>query len=284
MSASVSGQRFKRVNAGSGHSYLLDGRTVPGVTTVIGQLDKPALVNWAARETAAYADEHWARLSGMRSADRIRELEGARYQKNRAAVIKGNRLHALGQRLAQGEQVDAPAEIFPHVEAYARFLDQWGFETVATEVPVCRTDYRYAGTLDLIVESDRFGRVLLDVKTGKGVYAETALQTTAYRYCDLMLIEQERRGPRGGKLPSEWVEQPMPAVDRCMVAHVREDVVELVPLVSDRHLWAVFLHLLEIHETWARRIDFKHREDPAFSPVVGAPIYPEDKDEEGTPR
>ena len=55
--------RFARRNVGKSHSYTLDGRRIHGVTTVIGTLDKPALVDWAARETAAYADEHWTRLS-----------------------------------------------------------------------------------------------------------------------------------------------------------------------------------------------------------------------------
>ena len=272
----MTGARFVRVNAGNGHSYLLDGHTIPGVTTVIGQLDKPALVTWAARETAAYADEHWARLSGMRSADRIRELEGARYQTNRGAVIKGNRIHALGQRLANGEQIDAPAEIFPHVQSYARFLDAWELETLRTETPVCRTDYRYGGTLDLIARSDKLGTVLIDIKTGKRAYAEVALQLTAYRYCDLALREVPRRGPRGGKLPSEWVEDTLPTIDRCAVALVHEDTVEMIPVVSDRHVWASFLHLLEIYETWGRRNDFKHREHPAFAPVIGDAIHPED--------
>ena len=106
-----------RKNQGSGHSYELDGRWIPGVTTVIGAvLDKPALVSWAARETAAYADEHWARLSGMRSADRIVELERARYATNKKATQKGHRIHALAERIQAGETVDVPTEILADVE------------------------------------------------------------------------------------------------------------------------------------------------------------------------
>ena len=34
--------------------------------------------------------------------------------------------------------------------------------------------------------------------------------------------------------------------------------------------------MLEIYETWGRRNDFKHREHPAFAPVIGDAIHPED--------
>jgi hypothetical protein len=36
----------RRVNRGRGHSYLLDGAPVPGVTTILGQgMPKPALID-----------------------------------------------------------------------------------------------------------------------------------------------------------------------------------------------------------------------------------------------
>jgi hypothetical protein len=48
----------RRVNSGRGHSYLLDGQKVDGVTTVIGNgIPKPALINWAAGTIASYVGE-----------------------------------------------------------------------------------------------------------------------------------------------------------------------------------------------------------------------------------
>lgn len=267
--------RFVRKNAGTSHSYALDGARIPGVTTVIGILDKPALVNWAARETAIYADENWDKLAAMRSGDRIQLLEKARYNTNRKAVVKGNRIHALGERLAHGEAVDAPLEIRSQVEAYARFLDAWDLTTVATETPVCHTEWAYGGTFDLIARSPRFGTSLMDIKTGKGVYSEVALQLNAYANCDLRLVEEVVTGPRGGT-SSQWREAPMIAPDSLLVAHVLEDTVEMVPVKLDPSIFEAFLHMLEIFETWHKRTSWDFRDEPTYEAVIGKPLYPED--------
>lgn len=267
--------RFVRKNAGTSHSYTLDGLRIPGVTTVIGILDKPALVGWAARETAIYTDENWDKLAGMRSGDRIPLMEKARFNTNRKAVVKGNRIHNLGEQLANGVTVDVPLEIRSQVEAYAKFLDDWGLTTVATETPVCSTEWAFGGTFDLITESDRFGRSLMDIKTGKGVYAEVALQENAYANCDLRLIPKEIVGPRGG-IKTEWVEAPMPPIDTLLVAHVLEDTVEMVPVKLDPTIFEAFLHMLEIFETWHKRTGWDFRDDDTYDPPIGKPVYVED--------
>lgn len=271
--------RFQRKNHGTSHSYTLDGQLVPGVTTICGVLDKPALVTWAARETAAYADDNWARLSEMRSADRIAALEKARFQTNRKATTKGTRIHAMAEQLAHGKEVTVPVEIRPQVEAVARFLDQWEWETVVTESPVANTSYRYAGTADAVLHNDRFGNVLLDWKTGKGIYDEVALQLAAYKNCDLRLEEQTTIGPRGGK-KTEWVEAAMPQIDQCMVAHVHEESIELHPVVTDDSVFTMFLYELELLEGWVKRTSWRYRSDDSFSPTIGDPIWPETGDPE----
>lgn len=269
--------RFQRKNHGNSHSYTLDGKLVPGVTTICGVLDKPALVNWAAKETAAYADDNWARLSEMRSADRIAAMEKARFQTNRKATTKGSRIHAMAEALAHGQEVEVPPEIRPQVEAVARFLDSWAFETVITESPVANTAYMYAGTADAVLRNDRFGTILLDWKTGKGVYDEVALQLAAYKNCDLRLVEEVTVGPRGGK-KSSWVEKPMVAVDQCMVAHVHEESVELHPVETGDDVYSMFLYELELFEGWVKRTSWRYRSDPSFAPTIGDPVWPEDSE------
>lgn len=260
---------FSRRDDGNRHSYLLNGRTVPGVTSIIGILDKPALVQWAADESAAYADEHWARLSEMRSADRIKEIARARFAANRKSIWRGHRIHRAAEQLARegSTEVEVAPEYLPGVEAYAKLLDDHGFRSVMVEAPVASTTYQYAGTLDTVVESDRWGRVLLDVKTGKGVYAEVALQLAAYRYADLCLVRDE---------DGEWREQEMPQVDRCMVAHIRDTTVELVPVDVTPTIYAAFLTLLDVHNLWIRRTSYRHRDDPDYSYPIGQAIFPED--------
>lgn len=257
------------------HSYTLDGETVPGVTSVIGLLDKPALVTWAARETAAYADEHWERLSQLRSADRIAELERARYQSNRKAIVKGHRVHAMAEDLQHGRDVQVPPELATYVQPVARLLDMWQMESVATEQPLAHTEHLYAGTFDSIVKSPKLGTVLMDWKTGKGVYDEVGLQLAAYRYANLRLIEKPQTGPRGGKLPSLWEEAPMIPVDACYVVHVQDGTATLHPVEAGPEVYEVFLALVDIYHDWHTRTAWAFRGKPSYAPLIGEPIWPE---------
>lgn len=278
-------QRFKRRNHGNGHSYTLDGHKIPGVTTVIGDvLAKPGLVTWAARATAQYAIDNWAHLSGLKSIPRYEELQDAPNRTRNKAADQGKRIHALAEKVAKGLEVEVPDELLVPVDAYARFLDRWGFETVVTEAPVCNLGYRYGGTLDLICTSDRFGTALVDTKTGKGIYDDHALQQAAYRYADVYLREVPQVGPRGGKKPSLWVEEPMPVIDTVLIAHVTGDTVDLKPIRAGEDVFDVFLYALELYETWIKRVGWKHRDAPTYSPTVGPTIYPEmTLDSEGFP-
>lgn len=275
--------RFTRRNHGKGHSYLLDGHKVPGVTTVLGVLDKPALVDWAARMTATHAVENWERLTGMSPIDRFEELKGARWAVNKKATTSGKRIHALGERVAHGESLTdvAEPELRHAVQAYADTLDAWGFEPLMLETACANSSYRYAGTFDGIFKSDRLGTVLVDIKTGKRVYSETAMQLAAYAHADLVSVEVPQVGPRGGKKPSIWEEAPMPAIDGAIVIHIAQEtdsspaMVEVRPVDVGEEVFSAFLYCLEIYETWIKRTDPKHRETAAYAPPIGEAIFPE---------
>ena len=268
--------RFERKKAGSGHRYTLDGFEIPGVTTIIGTLDKPALINWAADQSATYAVENWARLSEIPLIERHKQIKNARNQRNREAIVKGNRIHALAEKLQKGLEVEVPAAIEPQVEAVARFMDDWEIQTIHTETPVCNTDYRYGGTLDTISTAPRLGTVLLDWKTGKGVYDETALQLAAYQHADLALAAREVVGPRGGR-KTVYDEISMPPVDGCYVAHVLADAIELHPVTTDDQVFRAFQHLRMVYAMWIERVGWKYRDTPTYAPTIHKPIYLEDR-------
>lgn len=273
---------LERKNRGSSHSYTIDGEWVPGVTTVIGVLDKPALVGWAARETAAYADDNMERLINMRSSDRLKEMEGARFSMNRKAVTRGHRIHAMADQVAHGAPLtDIPADILPAVEAIAEMMRLHEMETIATEVSLGSSTYGYAGTADAIVQHPRWGNLLIDYKTGKGVYSEVALQLAAYRHCDLALVPTTQVGPRGG-VKTVHVQQGMPPVDHCMAVHVHTTDVELVPVKAGLDQFAAFLACLDVFNGWILRTgwDYRDREDRDYP--IGAPLGgPESLIEEG---
>lgn len=259
-----------RLKRGQHHRYEIDGQQVPGVTTIAGVLDKSnALKIWAARTCAGYAIEHWQELSELPLMDRAKRIEDApkNYVSKKAA--KGTRIHALGERLARGERVEADAELLGPAQAYAKFLDRWDIETIALEAPAASTRFMYAGTLDLLCNAPKLGNALIDIKTTGKVYSEVSLQLSGYRFADLYQEQVEKIGPRGGR-KSVYVEHPMIPIDGCYVAHVIEDDVTLVPVEADEQMWRYFLHLREVWE-FKDRTDWKGQNNP----TVHEPIWPE---------
>lgn len=259
--------RLKKTNVGKSHVYRLDcacpGRyskhdphKLVGVTTALKAKAKDSLIGWAGRITAEYAIDNWDRLAELPPSQRLYELREVQFRTKTSAALRGNQIHRLGERLANREVVDVSDEHRGPVEAYARFLDRWDFETLAAEVPVANTRHRYGGTVDLIgrihaISSDQL--VMLDVKTGKAVYEETALQLAGYGNCDLWQPD----GPKS--------EAPMPPVDAYYVAHVRADTVDLLPVDMDDGAFPQFLYALAM---W--RDDQATQSDPR----IGQPLDP----------
>lgn len=228
--------RLARRNYGRGHGYTIDGKKVIGVTTVLNALSKPALTSWAARMAADEAVNNWERLAELPPMERHHRIAQAHRNYTKKAALRGTDIHVLGDKVAHGIEVDVPEEHRTEVEAYARFLDRWDVTTIATETPVASLSRAYAGTADLWCTVGKLGgaRVLLDTKTGKGVYAETALQLAAYRYADVWQ-------PNG-----KDSEEPLPPVDAVYVAHVLHDDVEMLPVTADERVFRIFLYAQQI--------------------------------------
>lgn len=246
---------IRRRDTAKGHHYVdATGARVPGVTTILGDgLPKPALINWAANATADAAVNDWDALSDMKPAARLKHLQGARYADKDRAAKRGTEVHGFAERLALGHAVEVPDELAGHVEAYARFLDEFSVKPVYVEFSVASYACGYAGTGDLIADITHGGitrRLLMDVKTNRtGIFAETALQLAAYRYADV-LIDGD-------------TEQPMPPVDGCAAIHVRADGYSLIPVTADEQQHKQFRYAQMVAQ-WSK----------TSSDLVGAPVQP----------
>lgn len=179
----------RRINRGRGHSYEIDGRKADGVTTLIGDgIPKPALVNWAANTTAAYAVDHWDALDDMSPSQRLERLKKARYLDLDKAAKRGTEVHGIAEKLAHGEEVEVPDELAGHIASAVAFLDEWKPKTILTETVVASRKWGYAGTFDYLAELPDGSRPLLDWKTSRsGIYGEAAIQIGAYANADVYL-------------------------------------------------------------------------------------------------
>jgi hypothetical protein len=246
---------IRRHDTAKGHNYKdATGARVPGVTTIIsGGMPKPALINWAANATADAAINDWERLSEMKPAARLKYLQGARYEEKDLAAKRGTEVHGFAEHLVKGEPVQVPDELVGHVEAYARFLDEFHIEPVHVEFSIASYKHGYAGTGDLIADV-RVGatarHLLMDVKTNRsGIFGETALQLAAYRYADVLLDGDQ--------------EHPMPEVDGCAAIHVRSDGYSLIPVTAGPEQFRAFLYVAQV-----AKFDKDSRD------LIGAPLAP----------
>lgn len=230
---------IKRLNRGSGHSYTIDGRPADGVTTVLNLgLPKPALIDWAGRTTAEFAVNHWDELANMPVADRLRQLQRARFEQRDASARRGTEVHSYAERLLNGEAVVPPEELTGHVENYLKFLDEWAVEPVLVERVVAHRRLGYAGTLDMLAEHNHGpGIACFDLKTARtGIYPETALQLAAYAYSEVYLDD-------------EGQECPMPEVVASYGVWVRGDGYDVIPLELSARVFDAFRGVL-----WLARV------------------------------
>ena len=216
-----------------GHSYRLNGEPVPSVTTNLKDgFPSPALITWAARETAAAAVDRWDELAALSMSSRLRELEKAAWSRRDAAALRGTEIHALGERLVAGEAVEIPEAHVGPVNAYARFLDRFDVQPILVERPVANVTHWWAGAFDLRADL-RGVNWLLDIKTGKGVYDSHALQLAAYAHAEVYLDD-------AGEVRA-WTEP-----ERCGAIHLTADSAELIPVDAGARAYMTFRHAATI--------------------------------------
>lgn len=183
------------------HRYKLDGRAVPGVTTFIKASlpEGEALINWRARQAAAFATSWYAGLEKHPTpamVDTAVELSLTAYREKLSdAGNIGHALHALIELTErQGgfpprEVVQAHALRLPlasqdafrlALRSYQDFMVvQPKLELLAAEGSVASVEHRFAGTFDRLHRVE--GKIVLsDFKTSKGIYDSHLIQLGAY--------------------------------------------------------------------------------------------------------
>jgi hypothetical protein len=145
---------------------LQDGTSVPSVTTILGVLNKPALLVWANNFG----------LQGYKIGEYVDEL---------AQV--GSCAHSMVEAMLKGGTPDlddySKAQIDLAENSILSFLEwqrQNSFEVIETELLLVSERLRYGGTIDCYCKLN--GKLtILDFKTGKAIYDEHILQVSAYK-------------------------------------------------------------------------------------------------------
>ncbi len=191
------------------------GIIFPGVTTIVGILDKPALIPWANK----------LGLDGV---------DVKRYVDDKADI--GTLGHALITDKMQGKETDTsdytPNQI-DKAENAALSYYEWEKghkgKPILIEKPLVSEELECGGTIDIYAEVDGVLE-LIDLKTGSGIWPEHLIQTAAYYN---LLIENGYHCERIRILN----------IPRAETERFQECIVPAI----DRH-FEIFKHCLAIHK------------------------------------
>jgi len=139
-------------------NYLLKGKKVPSVTTIIGRFkNATGLIIWSNK-------------LGLQGINYFEEL-------NKAAEA-GTSLHDLAELHIKGEEYQLPDD--PTVRhCFNQFLEWWNntnYKVTWTEKKMGSKKLEVGGCPDLLVD----GKVLIDFKTSKAIYSDMIIQLSAY--------------------------------------------------------------------------------------------------------
>lgn len=186
------------------HVYTLDGKPLTGVTTILGVIAKPALIGWAAKQTAEWIRENCKHeitvpanypqgSSYYVSELDLQEAVKAHTKKKEAGGQKGTDLHSeveiyIKKCILEGGRsflIDSDEIAFGvkgsrGLAIFSKWATDNGIKFLASEKKVYSRDWWVAGTFDFSFEKDG-KRYVGDLKTMKKVWDRTPFfQTAAY--------------------------------------------------------------------------------------------------------
>jgi len=172
------------------HMYTANGLRIPSVTTIVGVIDKPALIYWAVNETVGYLKDVLqpnTPYNEMQIEAILDDAKSARFRKSQKALNIGSQAHDWVERYIKSKVLKTPEPSIPDYPpvAYAvhSFLEweaeQSDIEYISSERRLYSFEHMYSGTVDITL---RVGGelVVADLKTSKGIYPEYFLQCSAY--------------------------------------------------------------------------------------------------------
>lgn len=246
-----------------------DDQRMWSVTTLIGALDKQALLYWSAEQAAkaavASARTLPARIDEEGEEAVVKWLRDARFRRpkgERSAAELGTAVHEACEQFAlTGTRPEVDDEVTPFLDQFDAWCQRFQPVYEAAEMTVYSPSYGYAGTCDafLTVDGTRF---VVDYKTSKkstdtrgkatSPYPEqVALQLAAYRHAEFAAawaprrMEQFRRryyllGPAEREMSV-----PVPEVDTGLVIHITPEHCEAWPMECGPDVFEAFLFVTE---------------------------------------
>jgi hypothetical protein len=254
-----------QTDADSGSRYYIHpvtGERFISVTTVLGNIAKFGLPQWAANLSATAAFD---RLPQLVRASRTAVCNSTKTSNacgtcrecitywladrhNRVrddAADLGVKLHDIAEQDALfGEGAHVDDDVRPFVDQYRRWARTFKPEFHASEMTVISRKWGFAGTLDAILSIAEMPKplthlstlpVCVDWKSSKSVDICKGWQVVAYANADAVLL------PDGSELP-------MPDIKGGLIVHIRPDKVQMREVYLTDANFQSFIHMLRVVE------------------------------------
>lgn len=235
---------------GSGYKNPVTGEKVPGVTTVLGVIDKPQIKQWAVDQTAAYAvanidsllnrtEEqgynflrwYWNRL-------KPNEFDNPEIDITNYHVGVLNDAAELGTIVHEWIEADLNDWFEPDItrDEQAQMIVEYLAWKAGHDIEVACTEATlfgqgYAGTGDWIGKIDGVW-TLVDNKTSRNTWDEQIAQLAALGACHTWMKQVKADTPgafkhektiKGKKSVSWWLPQEVPPIQQYALLHIRPD-------------------------------------------------------------
>lgn len=195
--------------------YNKVGTLLPGVTTVLGVLNKPALVPWANNlglqgiKVGAYVDT--LAMVGTVAHDMI------------CAHVKNVKFDPTN---IPGDIIDAAENCFLK---YLEWERKHVVEPILCEAPLVSEEYQFGGQVDFYGKIDGL-LTLKDYKTSKGIFPEHLYQVSAYK---TLLIENDH---------------DVEALGILQIGRSEDEGFGEKVIADDSREWAIFEHCLALYK------------------------------------
>lgn len=167
----------------NGHKYLVNGEEKPGVTSILGILNKPGLPQWAANQTVEYIKTHSESLTAPDESSALvvttEVLKMARTASTRSRDSKADLGKYVHGWIEQYIKAKVTGEIWATnykneakvpIQNFLNWEKTYNPTYLFSERTVFSEKFDYCGTVDCVCELEIGGnrfRVILDFKTGK---------------------------------------------------------------------------------------------------------------------
>jgi hypothetical protein len=221
--------------------YTWRGRRLPSVTSIRRLAGLPhGLHQWSIGKVVDRALEESASVAATVARGDPAALALVRHRLRDAATAERDAAAALGTAVhaAAADRrslAEVGPDVAPRLRQYLDWLATSKAEILATEFQCWNLGIGYAGTADLLVRFPDQSIWLVDLKTGKGVYGEHALQLLAYLMAEFVGTDD---------VVDDTTTEYLKAATGLAVLHLEADKWEFHSLRADMETWAAFRGLL----------------------------------------